>query len=185
MDAKGLVVPSGQGPVWNMAPDRSAALKLLGSKTAERVMIFEEGAPSGTGEPGGTNWIEIGIGRDSSIGSVAMNACVTPAFASSWAIPRPSERVSRKTERGFIRPRRHRTQAGGRAVRIAALQQHLRDAGGGAEVAIDLKGRVGVEQVFENAGTRCYARGLVAIRRRGKQILENLVAVVAIEEARP
>ena len=40
-------------------------------------------APSGTGEPGGTNWIGIGIGRDSSIGSVAITARVTPNFASS------------------------------------------------------------------------------------------------------
>ena len=40
-------------------------------------------APSGTGVPGGTNWIAIGIGRDSSIGSAAISARVTPAFASS------------------------------------------------------------------------------------------------------
>jgi hypothetical protein len=41
-------VPAGQGPVWNMEPGRSAALKLLGGETAESVMMFEEGAPPGT-----------------------------------------------------------------------------------------------------------------------------------------
>jgi quercetin dioxygenase-like cupin family protein len=51
MDAKGFVVPPGQGPVWNMAPGRSAALKLLGGETAESMMMFEEGAPSGTVTP--------------------------------------------------------------------------------------------------------------------------------------
>ena len=51
MDAKGIVVPPGQGPVWDMAPGRSAALKLLGGETAESVMMFEEGAPSGTVTP--------------------------------------------------------------------------------------------------------------------------------------
>ena len=50
-------------------------------------------------------------------------------------------------ERGFAGL--HGAQAGGRAVRIVALQQHLRDAGGGAEVAVDLERRVGVEQVRE------------------------------------
>jgi quercetin dioxygenase-like cupin family protein len=48
MDTKGFVVPPGEGQVWNMAPGRSAALKLLGGETAESVMMFEEGSPSGT-----------------------------------------------------------------------------------------------------------------------------------------
>src|SRR5499427_708847 len=48
MDAKGLVVLPGQGPVWNMAPGRSATLKLQSSQTAESVMMFEEAAPAGT-----------------------------------------------------------------------------------------------------------------------------------------
>jgi quercetin dioxygenase-like cupin family protein len=48
MDPKGIVVPPGQGPVWEMAPGRSAALKLLGGETADSVMMFEEGAPPGT-----------------------------------------------------------------------------------------------------------------------------------------
>src|SRR5258708_13945330 len=51
MDASGFVVQPGQGPVWNMAPGRSAALKLLGGETAESVMMFEEGAPAGTVTP--------------------------------------------------------------------------------------------------------------------------------------
>jgi quercetin dioxygenase-like cupin family protein len=48
MDTKGFVVPPGQGPVWNMAPGRSATLKLQSGETAESVMMFEEAAPSGT-----------------------------------------------------------------------------------------------------------------------------------------
>ena len=51
MDAKGIVVPPGEGPVWDMAPGRSAALKLLGGETAESLMMFEEDAPSGTVTP--------------------------------------------------------------------------------------------------------------------------------------
>ena len=48
MDAKGFVVPPGQGPVWNMAPGRSATLKLQSGETAESMMMFEEVAPTGT-----------------------------------------------------------------------------------------------------------------------------------------
>jgi quercetin dioxygenase-like cupin family protein len=48
MDTRGFVVPPGQGPVWNMAPGRSATLKLQSGETAESVMMFEEAAPSGT-----------------------------------------------------------------------------------------------------------------------------------------
>ena len=48
MDAQGFVVPAGQGPVWNMAPGRSATLKLQSGETAETVMMFEEAAPVGT-----------------------------------------------------------------------------------------------------------------------------------------
>jgi quercetin dioxygenase-like cupin family protein len=48
MDAKGVVVPPGGGPVLSMAPGRSAALKLLGSDTGDSVMLFEETAPAGT-----------------------------------------------------------------------------------------------------------------------------------------
>jgi quercetin dioxygenase-like cupin family protein len=48
MDAKGFVVPPGQGPVWHMAPGRSATLKLLSGETDESVMIFEETVPPST-----------------------------------------------------------------------------------------------------------------------------------------
>jgi quercetin dioxygenase-like cupin family protein len=48
MDARGIVVQPGEGPVWNMSPGRSAALKLLNAETAQSVMAFEETAPAGT-----------------------------------------------------------------------------------------------------------------------------------------
>lgn len=47
MNAKGFVVMPDQGPVWNMAPGRSAVLKLLSEETAESVMMFEEAVPAG------------------------------------------------------------------------------------------------------------------------------------------
>jgi quercetin dioxygenase-like cupin family protein len=47
MEIKGFVVPPGLGPMWEMAPGRSAALKLLGGETAESVMMFEESTPPG------------------------------------------------------------------------------------------------------------------------------------------
>jgi quercetin dioxygenase-like cupin family protein len=51
MEAKGFVVGPGGGPVWNMAPGRSAALKMQSGETAESVMAFEEAAPPGTETP--------------------------------------------------------------------------------------------------------------------------------------
>src|SRR5271169_6243360 len=48
MEARGFVIPPGQGRVWEMAAGRSSALKLLGGETGESVMMFEETAPSGT-----------------------------------------------------------------------------------------------------------------------------------------
>ena len=48
MGTKGFVVPPGRGPVWNMAPGRSATLKLQSGETAESLMMFEEAAPAGT-----------------------------------------------------------------------------------------------------------------------------------------
>jgi quercetin dioxygenase-like cupin family protein len=48
MEAHGIVVLPGQGPVWNMSPGRSAALKLLGRATGGSVMLFEETVPAGT-----------------------------------------------------------------------------------------------------------------------------------------
>src|SRR5436190_20275666 len=51
MDANGLVVMPGKGPVWKMAPGRSSTLKLQNGETDESVMIFEEVAPVGTVTP--------------------------------------------------------------------------------------------------------------------------------------
>jgi quercetin dioxygenase-like cupin family protein len=51
MSAQGFVVQAGQGPVWDMAPGRSAALKLLGGATGDTIMMFEETAPVGTQTP--------------------------------------------------------------------------------------------------------------------------------------
>ncbi|HEV2335604.1 MAG TPA: cupin domain-containing protein [Stellaceae bacterium] len=48
MDANGIVKLPGQGPVWKMAPGRSATLKLQNAETQESVMMFEEVAPVGT-----------------------------------------------------------------------------------------------------------------------------------------
>jgi quercetin dioxygenase-like cupin family protein len=48
MDSKGFVVLPDGGAVWNMAPGRSAALKMQSRDTGERVMMFEETAPVGT-----------------------------------------------------------------------------------------------------------------------------------------
>ena len=48
---KGFVVPPGQGKVWNMAPGRSAALKMVSGDTAGSVMMFEEVAPANTETP--------------------------------------------------------------------------------------------------------------------------------------
>src|SRR4051794_36531635 len=47
MNISDLVVPAGGGSVWEMAPGRSAALKVT-SKIADSVMMFEEVAPTDT-----------------------------------------------------------------------------------------------------------------------------------------
>jgi quercetin dioxygenase-like cupin family protein len=47
MSGKGFVVPPGGGSVLDMAPGRSAALKLVSGETAGSIMLFEETAPSG------------------------------------------------------------------------------------------------------------------------------------------
>ncbi|MBV8770765.1 MAG: cupin domain-containing protein [Deltaproteobacteria bacterium] len=41
----------GREPVWNMAPGRTAALKLQNEETGESVMAFEEVTPTGTETP--------------------------------------------------------------------------------------------------------------------------------------
>src|SRR5947208_15373917 len=51
MDAKGFVVLPGQGPVWDMAPGRSAAFKMQRGETGENVMMVEEATPAGTVTP--------------------------------------------------------------------------------------------------------------------------------------
>src|SRR3989442_14390353 len=48
MEAQGIVVLPGQGPVSNMSPGRSVALKLLGGATGDSIMMFEETVPAGT-----------------------------------------------------------------------------------------------------------------------------------------
>ena len=47
-ETKGFVIPSGGGRHVEMAPGRSAALKLLGEETSQSIMLFEETAPVGT-----------------------------------------------------------------------------------------------------------------------------------------
>jgi len=47
MDVGDLVIPPGQGAVWQMAPGRSAALKIT-SEMTQSVMMFEEVAPTDT-----------------------------------------------------------------------------------------------------------------------------------------
>ena len=44
----GVTTLPGQEPVWNIAPGRTAALKLQSGQTGESVMAFEEVAPAGT-----------------------------------------------------------------------------------------------------------------------------------------
>ena len=51
MDANGVVVMPGKGPVWSMEPGRSSIVKLRNGETDESVMMFEEVAPFGTATP--------------------------------------------------------------------------------------------------------------------------------------
>jgi quercetin dioxygenase-like cupin family protein len=51
MNTKGFVTLPGQQPVWNIAPGRTATLKLQTNQTGESVMVFEEVAPAGTETP--------------------------------------------------------------------------------------------------------------------------------------
>jgi quercetin dioxygenase-like cupin family protein len=48
MGTQGVVVQPGHGAVLNMAPGRSAILKLLGGETGDSIMVFEEIVPAGT-----------------------------------------------------------------------------------------------------------------------------------------
>src|SRR4051812_36442941 len=47
MNVGDFVIPPGQGAVWQMAPGRSAALKIT-SEMTQSVMMFEEVAPTDT-----------------------------------------------------------------------------------------------------------------------------------------
>jgi hypothetical protein len=51
VNTKSYVTLPGQEPVWNMAPGRTAALKLLNEQTGQSVMAFEEVTPVGTETP--------------------------------------------------------------------------------------------------------------------------------------
>ena len=96
MDAKGFVVPSGEGPVWNMAPGRSAALKMLTKETAGSVMIFEEIAPAATDTPMHTHddsdeiayilsgEITFKIGNEITVGGVGTCAFMPRGVAHAW-----------------------------------------------------------------------------------------------------
>ena len=51
MNNQTFITVAGQEPVLNMAPGRTAALKLLNQQTKDSVMAFEEVAPPGTETP--------------------------------------------------------------------------------------------------------------------------------------
>ena len=65
-----------------------------------------------------------------------------------------------------------------------ALHQHLGDAGGEREVAVDLERRMGVEQVRVDPAARAVARARV-VADRPQQVLHQDVGVVAVLEACP
>ncbi len=48
MNPNGVVVASGEGPMWSMEPGRKSVLKLQNGDTEQSVMMFEETAPVGT-----------------------------------------------------------------------------------------------------------------------------------------
>ena len=48
MGAQGIVVQPGEGLIQRFTPGRFLTMKLLGSDTADNVMLFEETAPPGT-----------------------------------------------------------------------------------------------------------------------------------------
>ncbi len=51
MKTESFATLPGQEPVWNMAPGRTAALKLQNQQTGQSVMAFEEVTPPGTATP--------------------------------------------------------------------------------------------------------------------------------------
>ena len=93
---KGFVVPPGQGKVWNMAPGRSAALKMLNGDTADSVMMFEEVAPASTDTPLHTHddsdeiayvlsgQITFKIGDEITVGGPGTCAFIPRGLAHAW-----------------------------------------------------------------------------------------------------
>src|SRR5262245_36862289 len=98
MEAKGFVVPPGEGRIWNSSPGRSEVLKLLGGETGESVMMFEETAPTDTrttyhrhhdsdevayvlaGE------ITFKIGEEVTVGSPGSCAFIPRGLAHAWKV---------------------------------------------------------------------------------------------------
>ncbi|SRR6266540_6797095 len=95
MDTKGFVLPPGRGTIWNMAPGRSAALKITG-ETAESVMMFEEVAPANTQTPMHTHRdsdeiayvlsgeITFKIGDEITVGGAGTCAFMPRGLAHAW-----------------------------------------------------------------------------------------------------
>ena len=96
MDTKGFVVPPEKGIMWEMAPGRSAALKMLTRETAGSVMIFEEVAPVETDTPMHTHddsdeiayvlsgEITFKIGDEITVGGVGTCAFMPRGVAHAW-----------------------------------------------------------------------------------------------------
>ena len=67
---------------------------------------------------------------------------------------------------------------------IVALQQHLADAGGTAEIAVDLEWRVSIEEVGIGPPVGILPH-LTVVGQEFQHIADNLVGVVAVEHPRP
>ena len=65
-----------------------------------------------------------------------------------------------------------------------ALQEHLGDACRDAEVAVDLEGRMGVEEVGIGAAVGIVAH-VAVVGQQAQHVRDNLVGVVAVEHACP
>ena len=101
---------------------------------------------------------------------------------------RPTSRSTSKPPRRRMprtRPLGHADRQRRQQVDLAgvALRQHLDDAGGGAEVAVDLERRVGVEQVGVDAAPAAIVRR--AGVDEGEQPRQQLERALAVEQARP
>ena len=67
-----------------------------------------------------------------------------------------------------------------RPVWIVALQQHFGNPGGGAEVAVNLERRVGVEQVRIEPSAPAVQVSGGRFRHGLKQVFQDLVGVISI-----